>query len=245
MTSSSRKRVALPTRRKHTDAAERPAERTSRRLGRPRADGRPPITREQILDAATERFAKVGVAATSVRDLAGGLGIHAASIFHQFPTKEDIVSAVAGKIFAGELAHFEAIRDLGLPADVTLYKIVRDDALFCASGEGDQRRLFLLPELRSGRFPQLERLWDQLVGHYDDVIRSGIADGVFRDVPRRATAEALNSLAMTGALSWNAATLGSPRDLGREIARLALRSVLVMPQRLDAIERRALAVHVR
>ncbi len=47
------------------------------------------------MDAASELFAKLGVAGTSVRDIAQKLGNHTASIFHLFPTKQDIVSEVA------------------------------------------------------------------------------------------------------------------------------------------------------
>jgi AcrR family transcriptional regulator len=218
--------------------------RPARSLGRPRADGRPPITRAQILDTASELFAKLGVSGTSIRDIADKLGIHTASVFYLFATKEDIVSEVATRLCTREVEHFNAIRALALAPDVTLYKVIRDDALFSASGEGDQRRLFMLPELRSPRFPQVAAVAETVVQSYGEILREGVKAGQFLELPLRATAEAINSIAVTGALSWKPQLIGTPREIGRDVARFALRSVLARPARLDAIERKALSIHI-
>lgn len=190
-------------------------------------------------------FAKVGVAATSIRSIADGLGSHTASVFHHFPTKEHIIAEVAAGIYASEIPHFEAIRSLGLGPEVTLYKLVRDDALFAASGEGDRRRLFLLPEMRSPQLPQVRNLWERMVDIYAKVLQEGIERGCFRAVSRRITAELITTAPIVSVLSWHPERLGSPRDAGREVARFVLRGLLVRPARLGAIERKALSVHVR
>ncbi len=59
----------------------------------PRHDGRPPISPDSVIDAACELFAERGFAGTSVRAIAEALEAHTASIFHHFPTKEDLLTA--------------------------------------------------------------------------------------------------------------------------------------------------------
>lgn len=54
--------------------------------------------RQQILDAAERLFAARGVHGTSVRDVAGELGIPPASLLHHFPRKERLYGAVLHRI---------------------------------------------------------------------------------------------------------------------------------------------------
>ncbi len=56
--------------------------------------------RQQILDVAERLFAAGGVHGTSVRDVAGELGIPTASLLHHFPRKERLYAAVLRRIAA-------------------------------------------------------------------------------------------------------------------------------------------------
>ncbi len=56
--------------------------------------------RQQILDVAERLFAARGVHGTSVRDVAGELGIPTASLLHHFPRKERLYGAVLERIAA-------------------------------------------------------------------------------------------------------------------------------------------------
>ncbi|MBL4685268.1 MAG: TetR/AcrR family transcriptional regulator [Nannocystaceae bacterium] len=60
--------------------------------------------REQILDAAEGLFADGGFHGTSVRDIAGRLGIPTASLLHHFPRKASLYGAVLERI-AAALGH--------------------------------------------------------------------------------------------------------------------------------------------
>lgn len=216
-----------------------------RRMGRPRGDGRPPLTRQEIVDAARTSFAKLGIAGTSIRGIAQQLGSHPASIFHHFSTKEHVIEAVSADLFARQMPHFQAVLALDMPADVSLYKLVRDDALFSTGGEGDERRLFLLPELRSSQFPRVREMWESMAEAYAGVLRAGIDEGLFCDVPARVTAEFICTLPIVSIVSFSDERLKSGRDVAREVARFVLRSVLNKPSRLPAVEKKALAIHVR
>jgi AcrR family transcriptional regulator len=68
-------------------------ERTARRPGRPaRTEG--PSTRERLLDASLELFARHGYAATSVRMIAAEVGIRDSAIYAHFPSKQAIYAAL-------------------------------------------------------------------------------------------------------------------------------------------------------
>src|SRR5580698_4916418 len=80
--------------------------RTSHGLpGRPRADGRPPITRRQVLAAAASLIAERGFGETSIRMIADFLGARASTVFHHFPSKDLILDELVSELFRVE-RHF-------------------------------------------------------------------------------------------------------------------------------------------
>ncbi|MGI9597111.1 MAG: TetR/AcrR family transcriptional regulator [Acidimicrobiales bacterium] len=50
--------------------------------------------RQRVLDAAAARLVEQGYAATTLRQVAGDAGIKAGSIYHYFPSKEELFTAV-------------------------------------------------------------------------------------------------------------------------------------------------------
>ncbi|WP_328467584.1 TetR/AcrR family transcriptional regulator [Actinoplanes sp. NBC_00393] len=72
--------------------------------------------RERVLAAALELFAEHGVSGTSLQMIADRLGVTKAAVYHQFPTKEEIVLAVIDPALArlGPLA--EAAESRRTPA---------------------------------------------------------------------------------------------------------------------------------
>ena len=63
-----------------------------------------PDRRAELLAAAARRFARVGFEATSMRDIAGDVGMLAGSIYHHFPAKDAMIAA----IYALGVAQIEA-----------------------------------------------------------------------------------------------------------------------------------------
>ena len=53
-----------------------------------------PETRRKLLDAAAALYARNGVAATTMRDIAAACGINAGSIYHHFSSKDDITQEI-------------------------------------------------------------------------------------------------------------------------------------------------------
>ncbi|OBK71238.1 TetR/AcrR family transcriptional regulator [Mycobacterium sp. 1274761.0] len=55
--------------------------------------------RDRVLSAALELFAEHGVSGTSLQMIADRVGVAKASVYYQFHTKEDIVSALMNPVF--------------------------------------------------------------------------------------------------------------------------------------------------
>jgi AcrR family transcriptional regulator len=62
----------------------------------------------RIINAALDLFAEHGVGGTSLQMIADSIGVTKAAVYHQFPTKDEIVLAAAG----AELANLAALVDV-------------------------------------------------------------------------------------------------------------------------------------
>jgi TetR/AcrR family fatty acid metabolism transcriptional regulator len=78
----------------------RPAARPTRRSAR---------TRERIIEAATEVFARRGVHGTRVADIAERAGIAYGLVYHHFRNKEEILSAIFAERWAQYVAYLEEV----------------------------------------------------------------------------------------------------------------------------------------
>ena len=73
---------------------------TPRRSARPGANGREPLTRDRILEAALRFVDQHGLPALSMRKLAAELGVEAMSLYNHIANKEDILAGIADLVFA-------------------------------------------------------------------------------------------------------------------------------------------------
>jgi AcrR family transcriptional regulator len=72
------------------------------------------VTRQRILDIATELFRDRGYSGTSIRDIAEGLGMTKAALYYHFACKDDVLSALVAPTAAAIeefLDRAEAARD--------------------------------------------------------------------------------------------------------------------------------------
>ena len=99
--------------------------------------------REQIYDVASRLFSERGYHATSMRDLAGELGMQGGSLYAHISGKEDLLI----EIVRGASQQFDdslfTLRELDLPADQKLreamfrhIQVVADNAPACSLYEG-------------------------------------------------------------------------------------------------------------
>ena len=70
---------------------------------------RPVDRRDVILERAADLFAKQGVAATTVREIAEAVGILSGSLYHHFASKDDIVDAIVVSFMDDLVSRYDAV----------------------------------------------------------------------------------------------------------------------------------------
>lgn len=127
-----------------------------RTVSRSRAEPDPPARREEVLETALTLVSEHGVAGASLRKLAAELGISQPSLYHYFPSKDALVSAVveycADKMLASALTLPPPTRREDLPrfakqAVVDLWSTERHPRfvrfMFVVALESKQNRAFI------------------------------------------------------------------------------------------------------
>ena len=147
--------------------------------------GRSVVTRDRLLRAAEQLFAKGGYDASSMADVAARAGVGVGTLYHHFPEKHALLIATVDEWSARELARgraeFDAVRanlsDLRRAIRGYLasrYRAIREEGgltlLLRALGEHD-------PEVRW----RLERLDQMTAERVRDLIAYGQEQGVVRE----------------------------------------------------------------
>ena len=78
---------------------------------------RPPESREKILETAEGLFAVSGYAGVGMRELATTVGLSKSALFHHFPNKQDLYSAVLDRSLVRVEAALLAAPTAGTPLD--------------------------------------------------------------------------------------------------------------------------------
>ncbi|AZC38904.1 MULTISPECIES: TetR/AcrR family transcriptional regulator [Pseudomonas] len=186
----------------------------------------PDSARGKLLQTAAHLFRNKGYERTTVRDLAGAVGIQSGSIFHHFKSKDDILRAVMEEtihyntaLMRAELAEASSVRERVLA-------LIRCELQSIMGGSGEAMAV-LVYEWRSlsaqGQADVLalrdiyEQIWSQVLGEAKD---AGFIKGdVF--ITRRF---------LTGALSWTTTWFRADGSLTLEqLAEEALTLVLKEP----------------
>lgn len=207
-----------------------------KQVGRPRSDGRPQITRHDILQAASRLFADKGFSATSIKTIADVLRCHGTSIFNHFPTKEAILDELIEVTFGNEFGLFETMINIDAQPEVIVHRMVFEDALACMGDAVTIRSVFLLPELRTERFKKARLYWDKNTDIYAKLIERAKANGVFLEVSSKQAAEAIYTLCTTGLISLSQNKIGAKENFAEMLADMALRSLLCEPKNLSQIK---------
>src|SRR6201987_3620975 len=151
-------------------------EQTKRRK---RADGE--LSRERILDAATEIAAERGYEGTSIALVSAKCGLPASSIYWHFKDKDDLIAAVIERSFGRGLSAWQ-VPDEGTASErtvgfaVQVAKALRDSPDFIRLGlmlalerrpvEPRARAMFL--QARAQAFAQLTQLFKELTPELSD-----------------------------------------------------------------------------
>jgi AcrR family transcriptional regulator len=173
----------------------------------------PDERQDQILRSAAELFVKHGYAGTSIRDIAQQVGLLAGSVYHHFPSKEDLFVGIHREGFRQLVVASEnAIKNeadswgrLELACAVHIDSAVAGDAIARITAVG----LFAIHEDR------LQKRLEKDRKKYDQIFRQLVAD---LDLPRT-TNRSIFRLALLGAMNWALVWYRPGKETPQKIAR--------------------------
>lgn len=188
-----------------------------------RINGMDDSPRGKLLSAAARLFRDKGFDRTTVRDIAREVGIQSGSIFHHFPTKEDILFAVMAEVIRFNTERLQrAVEGVDAPVD-RLLALLRGE-LQSIIGDTREAMSVLVYEWRclsEAKQAQALALRDIYEGLWLDVLRDLRAAGYFHDdvfLMRRL---------ITGMASWTNTWFDQQGSLQLEdLARLIARRVV-------------------
>jgi AcrR family transcriptional regulator len=139
--------------------------------------------RELILRSAAEMFARKGIGATTVREIADAVGVLSGSLYHHFDSKDAIVDEILRRYldtirarYAGVLASgkgaAECLHDLVLAS----LQVVEEQPYATAIYQNELHYLREQP-----RFREVQAAAADIQQTWLEVIEKGVADGSFRD----------------------------------------------------------------
>ena len=151
---------------------------------------RPKITRlpadvrcREIVDTAFAFIAEHGFENLRTRDIASCVGINSATLHHHFPTKSDLISAVADKLAKGFRSEKSAPAKVGVsPPDALRAQF--QDARFYRQSRPEFLAVYREFVTRAPRDPQIAELVSELNGEWlvdvRAIIVAGTMEGFFR-----------------------------------------------------------------
>ena len=221
-------------------AAKKPVNRPA---GRPRKDGRAPITREQILDAAQGLFAAQGFVGTGMRDICRKLDITPSSIFYQFPTKLSILEEIFANAIGPELEFYRRLEQFGVSAAVQLFVIIGTDAKYLSKAQAEMVSVIGLPEARNKKLTKVFEGRKKSIEHFKKLVRKGIKEGDFRAVDPKVMGELLTLLSEMSV--YTTTEIGSPGHQAKQTVEFIFHALLKDPSTLPKIAKAAKRVPVK
>jgi len=146
---------------------------------RRRAD--PTLRREELIDAAQREFAERGVAGTAISDIVKAAGVAQGTFYLYFAGKDDIVTAVAERAGDSLADAIEAAVAAANSGVLARFQAFFDSiaAAGCRPAEAELAAIFHQPENRAVHDRMAERVGLRIAGLLEDVVRQGVAEGVF------------------------------------------------------------------
>lgn len=210
--------------------------------GRPRNQARAgdgPVDAE-IVGAAAHLFAHQGVAATTMAQIAGQVGLEVTSMYYYFANKRAILERIVVDVNLVPLAIAEAVRSEFDDPARRLHAFIRRDAAALCEFPFDFNEIHRLARGDDGTFARYWSDRGRLLAAVEAFVGDGVECGDLRPVDPELTAvtilandEAVQNWYRPG--SGPPATRFDPAAIGTFVADLALRGLLADPQRLAAV----------
>lgn len=194
-------------------------------IERPRAQVRG--GKEVILDSAVRNFTELGFHGTSMRDIARGAGVSVASIYHHFPSKQEILQDIMLRTLRDVLAATRAaVEAAGTGATERLGSLMTSWVLFHTTRQAEA--LIGASELRSldddGR-RQVVALRDEQERVFREIVEQGVADGAFTTTHALEAARAVINMGYSIAAWYRPDGEATPDEMAARYRDLALATV--------------------
>ncbi|HXC84538.1 MAG TPA: TetR/AcrR family transcriptional regulator [Trebonia sp.] len=140
----------------------------------------PQDRRELIVATAAEMFARKGIKATTVREIADAVGVLSGSLYHYFKSKDEIVQEILVEFLEETRARYAEVLGRGDGVADTLRELVLASLRVASQRpyataiyQNQLQYLIDRPEFKEGS-AEVQRVWLELIAR-------GVAEGVFRD----------------------------------------------------------------
>lgn len=180
--------------------------------------------KEQIEHVATDLFKNKGYAATSMRDIAGAVGIEAASIYSHINSKEQILMGICFRMARSFMKGIEEIIKTEAPTDekfrmaiVKHVDVITSDIAASAVFWNEWRHL---SEPMLSEFVNLQRNYEQT---FRSLIEEGVEEGIFV-VPNISFVVMAMLSSLNGIQKWHSYTL-PPEELNEAFATIFLKGI--------------------
>ncbi|GAA5514255.1 HTH-type transcriptional repressor KstR2 [Deinococcus carri] len=180
--------------------------------------------REQIYDVAGRLFSERGYHATSMRDLAGELGMQGGSLYAHISSKEDLLVEIVQSAAQQFDEALFTLRELPLPADQKLREAMQRHIRVIADNMESATVFFHeWKHLSPAAYGRVTAWRDTIDTFYRDLLTQGIAEGTFRpDLDVKMAANLILS-AVNWAYTWyRPAGSLTPRDVAEGYADMLL-----------------------
>lgn len=137
--------------------------------------------REQIHDVAGRLFSRRGYHATSMRDLAGELGMQGGSLYAHISSKEALLIEIVNSAAQQFDAALFTLRDEALPADLKLREAMQRHIRVIADNMESATVFFHeWKHLSPPAYARVTAWRDTIDTFYRDLVRQGMREGTFR-----------------------------------------------------------------
>ncbi|TYK50972.1 TetR/AcrR family transcriptional regulator [Actinomadura decatromicini] len=154
--------------------------------------------RAEIIQTAADLFEKMGYSGASMDDIAAAVGIGKPTLYHYFRSKSELLWYMHEELIDGLIASHRARLARGVAPEELLRGVIHDFLLNIATRRGQCRVFFEnhreLPDADLAVATEKRVRYEAMI---EEVIRDGIAAGVFRQVDTK-----LFSLAIFGMSNW-------------------------------------------
>lgn len=183
--------------------------------------------RDVVLDSAVRNFTALGFHGTSMRDIARGAEVSVASIYHHFPSKQEILQDIMLRTLRDVLAATRtAVAGSGPSAVERLGSVMTSWVLFHTTRQAEA--LIGASELRSlddeGR-RQVVGLRDEQERVFREIVEQGVADGEFATTHALEAARAVINMGYAIASWYRPDGEASPDEMAARYRDLALATV--------------------